>query len=791
MRFLSDKICPLILLFASVGGTLAQPSLVTVTETIYLPDGTKARGSVSIRMNATCVAPPASSFVYGGQINTIALVNGVFTATLVPNESCNPQTGYYASYNLVNARGAASPRADETWYVSSSPSTTTIQAVRVGTLPTPPLTLSISALIGASLGDVFYGNSLGGVSRLAGNTTTNRQFLSSIGNGSITSLPTWQPLISGTPQSGCLQTPDGYSITSTGAPCGAGGGDSAVNSAGVINSGYGSVSGSYPVLGGYSGTGNYTGSLAFGNGTGKYFSFGYNNGGVFTPSIYLYDYGALNWATGVTYTELVTASLPNGTLIYCRDCTETIPCAGGGSGAIARVLSGVKNCASGTSGGGTGGSGDPTVTFNSNFSANTLWTVLAADHGFGTCDMIDAAYTYSGTVRTFVEYDSYSCNSTTFDVSVGWSSNVAGKLDLIKVGGSGTYAVDKTASTWTVTGATHNLGTCDLNYSALVTSGGSLIKTRPQSFACNTSTYDVTVTWGSSIAGRLLLAKTVGLGSYGGAVSSGTTWSITNATHALGTCDLIPHAYTTSGSVSTMAEPDSFTCDSSTNTVTVSWTTAKAGRIALTKAYAGVSTDSYQLLIEKNVSGGYAGLNSSSKIANSQIAEVMGLVDLTDITNVLGNGTKIIKASGSFTPGNALVTDSSGNIVDSGTTPGGGGGGGGGVVTGTETLGLGLTRANGPLEVNTATVPTFIFFSASLDFPSISANSYADLTISVPGALANATIIPGWPSTIDTGLVGYMFTSTTGTVTVRLRNLTGSPINPADSNYAGRVILSF
>jgi hypothetical protein len=36
-----------------------------------------------------------------------------------------------------------------------------------------------------------------------------------------------------------------------------------------------------------------------------------------------------------------------------------------------------------------------------------------------------------------------------------------------------------------------------------------------------------------------------------------------------------------------------------------------------------------------------------------------------------------------------------------------------------------------------------------------------------------------------------MFVSSTGVVTVRLRNNTGSPIDPADSNYAGRIILSF
>jgi len=786
--------------FAITSKLYGQPAVVTIQEIVYLPNGQPARGSLSMRLNAFCVAPPSSSFIYGGVVNTVQLSStGMLTVQLVPNSSCNPATSYFVTYNLTDSRGNAQPHASETWYIPDSPSTNTIRAVRTGTLPTAPLTMSISALIGMTIGDVLYGNAFGGVSRLGGNATVNRKFLSSVGNGTTPTAPSWQPIITGTPQAGCLQTPDGYSVTSTGTPCGAGGGgggDSAVNSAGVINSAYGSLSSSYPTLGGYSGSGNFTGSLAFGDGTGKRFTFGYNNGGVFAPSLHLFDKGAINWPTGVTYTELVATSLPNGTLIYCQDCTETIPCAGGGSGAIARVLGGVKNCASGGNGtgGGTGGTGDPSVSFNSNFSANTNWTVLAADHGFGTCDIIDAVYTYSGTVRTGVEYNSYSCNTSTYDISIGWSSDIAGKLNLIKIGGTGTYAAAKTGSTWTVTGATHNLGTCELNYSTLVTSGGSLVKMKPQAFSCNTSTYDVTVTWnGTSTTGRLLLAKTVGLGYYGGSVPSGATWTITNSTHALGTCDLIPQIYTVSGSVSTITEPNSISCDSSTNTFTVNWTSAKAGRVALTKAYAGISSDSYQLLIEKNVSGGYAGLNGSGKIANTQVTKVLSLADLIDVTTVLGTGTKILRASGTFIPGNALTTDSSGNVIDSGTVPGGsGGGGGGGGGTGTpETLGLGLTRANGPLEVNTATVPTFLYFSASLDFPSISANSYADLTISVSGALTNATIIPGWPSNISSGITPYMFVSSTGVVTIRLRNNTGSPIDPADSNYAGRIILSF
>ena len=45
-----------------------------------------------------------------------------------------------------------------------------------------------------------------------------------------------------------------------------------------------------------------------------------------------------------------------------------------------------------------------------------------------------------------------------------------------------------------------------------------------------------------------------------------------------------------------------------------------------------------------------------------------------------GNGTSLVSASGTFTPGNALTTNASGVVVDSGTPPSGGTGGGGTVA---------------------------------------------------------------------------------------------------------------
>jgi len=52
--------------------------------------------------------------------------------------------------------------------------------------------------------------------------------------------------------------------------------------------------------------------------------------------------GYLRAGAGVLFAVLPTAS--NGTLIYCLDCAMTNPCAGGGTGAIAKRLNGRWVC---------------------------------------------------------------------------------------------------------------------------------------------------------------------------------------------------------------------------------------------------------------------------------------------------------------------------------------------------------------------------------------------------------------------------------------------------------------
>ena len=80
--------------------------------------------------------------------------------------------------------------------------------------------------------------------------------------------------------------------------------------------------------------------------------------------------------------------------------------------------------------------------------------------------------------------------------------------------------------------------------------------------------------------------------------------------------------------------------------------------------------------------------------------------------------------------------------------------------------------------------------TATVDVGSISAGAIATFTITVTGALADKqqTVHLGPPSAIEAGLVWAGFVSAADTVTVRVHNTTGSPIDPAEAVWGARVM---
>jgi hypothetical protein len=86
-----------------------------------------------------------------------------------------------------------------------------------------------------------------------------------------------------------------------------------------------------------------------------------------------------------------------------------------------------------------------------------------------------------------------------------------------------------------------------------------------------------------------------------------------------------------------------------------------------------------------------------------------------------------------------------------------------------------------------ATAP--LSFSSSLNFGNILAGEDAELTITCTGAAVGDPVVPVWPSSLESELVGIMYVSATNTVTVRLGNINLlAAVNPASQTFAGRVL---
>jgi len=80
------------------------------------------------------------------------------------------------------------------------------------------------------------------------------------------------------------------------------------------------------------------------------------------------------------------------------------------------------------------------------------------------------------------------------------------------------------------------------------------------------------------------------------------------------------------------------------------------------------------------------------------------------------------------------------------------------------------------------------FVDVTLNFPSIAANTSAELTATIPGAKLGAFAFVGVPTTFDDGLVAMAYVSAAETVTVRVANVTVGAIDLAASTFRVGVI---
>lgn len=77
--------------------------------------------------------------------------------------------------------------------------------------------------------------------------------------------------------------------------------------------------------------------------------------------------------------------------------------------------------------------------------------------------------------------------------------------------------------------------------------------------------------------------------------------------------------------------------------------------------------------------------------------------------------------------------------------------------------------------------------SGALNFGSIAAGADAELTFTCTGAAVGDPVTPVWPTTLESGLVGMMWVSASGTMRVRLSNIQLlAAIDPAEQTFGSR-----
>jgi parallel beta-helix repeat protein len=78
--------------------------------------------------------------------------------------------------------------------------------------------------------------------------------------------------------------------------------------------------------------------------------------------------------------------------------------------------------------------------------------------------------------------------------------------------------------------------------------------------------------------------------------------------------------------------------------------------------------------------------------------------------------------------------------------------------------------------------------TAVLNFASIAAGGSSEMTVTVLGSIAGDLVHIGPPASLEAGLIANARVSATDTVTIRLANITASPIDPASATWKVRVV---
>jgi hypothetical protein len=302
----------------------------------------------------------------------------------------------------------------------------------------------------------------------------------------------------------------------------------------------------------------------------------------------------------------------------------------------------------------------------------------------------------------------------------------------------GAYSSSFTSQTSvTVAGTAHQLNTANLLVTCYDTETPEM-EVEPNSISVNASTYDVTVSFSTPQSGRCVVSS-------GGAGSGGMNLSSDN-TYTAGAKQTMAASATTAGLSVT---PGTLPSNPVAGDLAVD---ANAGNVL--KTYNGKSWMA--------AAGG--GAFKSSFTAQTTVT-------IPGTTHQLNTANLVVSCYDTETP--ALEVDP--NTVSVNLT----------------TYDVTITFAqaqSGECVVSSGgagnPAPTYLTASATLTFPSIAAGTCAaDQAMSFAGATPGDPVAPGWPASLPAGVIGTMWVSSSGTLSVRLCNLSAATVSAASNTY--------
>jgi len=312
-------------------------------------------------------------------------------------------------------------------------------------------------------------------------------------------------------------------------------------------------------------------------------------------------------------------------------------------------------------------------------------------------------------------------------------------------------------------------------------------------------------------------------GAYSASFTSQTSVTIAGTAHQLNSANLLVTCYDTE-TPAMEVEPNSISVNATTFDVMVTFATAQSGRCVVSSGGAG---------------GGSGGVNLSASNTYAAGAKQTMAASATTAGLSLTPGTLPANA----VAGDLAVDANAGNLLKTFNGTSWAAASGGGAYASSFTSQTSVTIAGTAHQLNTANLvvncydtetpamevdpntvsvnlttydvtinfaqpqsgrcvvssggagnpaPTYPTTSGTLSFPSIGAGTCAaDQTLALAGAMPGDAVTPGWPANLPAGVIGTMWVSASGTLSVRLCNLSAATVSAASNTYSAADMRSF